>query len=290
MSGERTAVSGAVPGDRTAVSARGSAAMTLRARKPGYAVMQKCLEIQAAAGPRSRWQQLWGSDPLAPEARSWFKGALGERLVAAELETLGDDFLVLHAVPIGSGSSDVDHVVVGPTGVFTINTKNHAERRVWAGGHTLSVEGQKQPHIQRSLREGEKASAALSQAAGGPIPVRPLLVVVAENLSFGKKAPAVPVLAPTQVGRFIGERPREHSDEAARYLGMLAEERQTWHAEAVVLDDTLRHVQRFERLEQEIADARRQRGFMRRAARVAVLAVPAGGVLGFWWGVAVSMF
>ncbi|MBG6212216.1 hypothetical protein RCH23_000129 [Cryobacterium sp. CAN_C3] len=41
------------------------------------------------------------------------------------LSKLGPEWTVLHAVPVGSGSSDIDHVVIGPAGVFTINTKNH---------------------------------------------------------------------------------------------------------------------------------------------------------------------
>jgi hypothetical protein len=73
-----------------------------------------------------------------------------------------------------------------------------------------------------------------------------------------------------------------------RFLSMLAEERGTWHVDAVVINDTLRHVQRFERLEREIADARLRRSLMRRARVLAVLAVPAGGLLGYWWAVAVT--
>ncbi|WP_371261683.1 nuclease-related domain-containing protein [Arthrobacter sp. ov118] len=29
-------------------------------------------------------------------------------------------------MPVGAGASDVDHVLIGPAGVFTLNTKNHA--------------------------------------------------------------------------------------------------------------------------------------------------------------------
>ncbi|WXF92807.1 nuclease-related domain-containing protein [Curtobacterium flaccumfaciens pv. flaccumfaciens] len=213
---------------------------------------------------------------------------MGERQVAAQLEELGPDFTVLHAVPIGTGSTDIDYIVVGPTGVFSINTKNHSGHAVWAGGRTLMVNGQRTPHLHRALAEGERATTLLSAAAGGPILVQPILVVAAAELRFGKKPPAAVVLEPERVGSWIRGLPRAHSDEAVRFLSMLAEERGTWHVDAVVINDTLRHVQRFERLEREIADARSRRSLMRRARVLAVLAVPAGGLLGYWWAIAVA--
>ncbi|WFR65855.1 nuclease-related domain-containing protein [Curtobacterium flaccumfaciens] len=109
---------------------RGTAPLTLRARKPGYAVMRECLAIQAGAPARSRWQRFWGHDPLHPDARSWFKGAIGEREVAKALESLGPDFTVLHAVPIGKHETDIDHVVIGPTGCSRSTRRTTRARRL----------------------------------------------------------------------------------------------------------------------------------------------------------------
>ena len=272
----------------TVAGPRGSAPLTLRARKPGFGVMQRCLEIQAESPRRSAWERFRGVDVLRPEARSWFKGALGEREVAAVLDALGPAFTVLHAVPIGAGATDIDHVVVGPTGVFSINTKNHADQKVWVGGRTLMVNGQRTPHMHRAVAEGERATRLLSAAAGTPILVQPLLVVASASLRFGKKTPAVVTLRPGELGRWITGLPVVHSDEAVRFLSMIAEERGTWHVDAVVVNDTLRHVHRFERLEREIAQADGRRRFFRRAVAVAVLAVPAGGLLGYWWAMAIG--
>jgi hypothetical protein len=250
--------------------------------------MQECLAIQAGAPALSRWQRFRGRDPLHADARSWFKGAIGEREVARALDALGSEFTVLHAVPVGKRSTDIDHVVVGPTGVFSINTKNHSGQEVWVGGRTLLVNGQRTPHVHRALTEGERATALLSAAAGSPIVVQPLIVVAAAKLRFGEKPPAVVTLRPDQIGSWIAGLPRAHSDEAVRYLGMLAEERGTWHVDAVVLNDTLRHVQRFERLERDIAAAAQRRAILRSGRRLAVLAVPAGALLGYWWATALT--
>lgn len=269
-------------------NARGGAHLTLRARKPGYAVMQECLAIQAEGPTLTRWQRFTGTHPLRAEAASWFKGAQGERQVAAALEALGPEYTVLHSVPVGKRSTDIDHVVIGPTGVFSINTKNHSGHSVWVGGRTLLVDGHRTPHMHRAVQEGERATVLLSAAAGGPIPVQPVIVVAADRLRFGDKPPAAVTLEPAQVGAWIAGLPRVHSPEAVRYLSMLAEERGTWHVDAVVVNDTLRHVQRFERLERDIAAAAGRRRLLRRAVVVGVLALPAGAVLGYWWAVAVG--
>ena len=66
-----------------------------------------------------------------PEAR----GAVGELAVAAELQGLSNDFFVFHDVRLHAASelrfggklvksAQVDHLVVGPTGVFLIETKS----------------------------------------------------------------------------------------------------------------------------------------------------------------------
>jgi len=145
----------------------GGAALTLRARKPGYAVTQACLAIQAEGPARTGWQRFWGHNPLRDEARSWFKGAVGARQVAAQFDALGPEFTVLPAVPVGKSTTDIDHVVIGPTGVFSINTKNYSGQKVWAGGRTLMVNGQRTPRVHRALAEGERATRLLSAGPAG---------------------------------------------------------------------------------------------------------------------------
>ena len=53
---------------------------------------------------------------------SWRKGALGEYEVGAELGRLSDAIFIFNDVNTRHGN--FDHVVVGPTGLFAIETKN----------------------------------------------------------------------------------------------------------------------------------------------------------------------
>ncbi|MGN7192464.1 hypothetical protein [Curtobacterium sp. MCBA15_004] len=76
-------------------------------------------------------------------------------------------------------------------------------------------------------------------------------------------------LPPEGLGPWLRGLPRVFSDETVRFLSMVAEERRTWHVEAVVLHDTLRHVQRFERLERERVVAADRRRLLRKARALA---------------------
>ncbi|TYS72460.1 NERD domain-containing protein [Sutcliffiella horikoshii] len=56
------------------------------------------------------------------------KGAVGERAVNKELEKLGPLFTVYHDLYVpneNGGTSQVDHVVTSPTGIFVIETKHY---------------------------------------------------------------------------------------------------------------------------------------------------------------------
>lgn len=68
---------------------------------------------------------------LAVTRRAWQKGADGEREVAKELDLLPDSYCVIHDISTDYGN--LDHVVVGPKGVFAIETKR------WKG--TISSDG-----------------------------------------------------------------------------------------------------------------------------------------------------
>jgi hypothetical protein len=116
---------------------------------------------------------VFGASPLSPESRPWYKGALGEIAVGRILEQLGPEWLVLHGIPVGKGSSDIDHLLIGPAGVFTVNTKNHSGQAVWVAGRTFIVAGKKTRHLYNAAFEASRASKLLSAAVGAAVDVTP---------------------------------------------------------------------------------------------------------------------
>jgi len=67
----------------------------------------------------------WASkkmDAVEQEGMSWRKGAIGEWLTTEALNALPDGFAVINDVTKKLGN--IDHVVVGPIGVYVIDVKN----------------------------------------------------------------------------------------------------------------------------------------------------------------------
>ena len=78
------------------------------------------------------------------EVRYWRRGAEGEKVIAGVLETeLSDKYHVFNDVCFPGRTSNIDHIVVGPSGVFVLNTKNWRGTVAWDGdGKTLLWNGE----------------------------------------------------------------------------------------------------------------------------------------------------
>jgi Nuclease-related domain len=81
------------------------------------------------------WATFWflRVSRLVDEVRSWRFGLRGEQAVAeklAERELAAAGYVVFHDLPAKRGGKEwnVDHVVVGPGGVFVLETKVRAKR------------------------------------------------------------------------------------------------------------------------------------------------------------------
>lgn len=109
----------------------------------------------------------------------FFKGARGEERVSGILQSLPSRYHVFN--DFVAGGLHVDHVVVGPAGVFAVETKN------WRGKITIEddqilVDGQlpSRPPLTQLLRETARVKTALAKAGwnGG---VTPILVFASDT-------------------------------------------------------------------------------------------------------------
>jgi hypothetical protein len=92
---------------------------------PGAAARAQARTLRDAAPVRTFFARLVN---LRTAERAWRIGADGEERVGTELARLiklDPRWRVLHAVPAGDAGADIDHVVIGPGGIFTLNTKHH---------------------------------------------------------------------------------------------------------------------------------------------------------------------
>ena len=115
------------------------------------------------------------------DERAWRIGADGEEKVAAQLAKAAKKdprWRFLHAIPVGDRGSDIDHLIIGPGGVFTVNAKHHPKAKIWVGGNTFMVNGNRQPYIRNSRYEAARAAKLLTAACGFPVHVEGLIVTV----------------------------------------------------------------------------------------------------------------
>lgn len=243
--------------DDAATRAHFRAMNALLSREPGYAVAAKCLEVQAESERLDPTLRTDGRVRLADGAWSWYVGACGEKEVGGHLARLGPDWMVRHAVPIGSGTQDVDHLVIGPGGVFAINTKHHRDASIWVGDHVLKVGGANTRHLDQARRDATNAARRLTARVGFAVSVTTVLVTVGErSISDARRGPRTnpAVVSSRQLVEWLGRQRPAHSVAELGLIRLAAEEPGTWHVDPTAAD-TLRVMQRFDRLMAEVGAA-----------------------------------
>jgi hypothetical protein len=103
---------------------------------------------------------------------TWLQGLFGEAMVAHLLAMLPSTFSCLHDVTVGSNGqrSNIDHLVVGPTGLWVIETKN------WKGAF-----GMRDGAL---IHDGHDASRLIQRAAAVTFDVRAVLKEAGEDVRW----------------------------------------------------------------------------------------------------------
>jgi hypothetical protein len=145
----------------------------LRERVAAQAAMEKLVSFR---GTPEIKEYPFGIMVLSGEAMNWLRGVRGELEMARELGALGPDWLVLHSVPIGDRQSDIDHLVVGPAGVFTINSKRLIGRDVRVVGDRFTVDRYRRDYLKFADFEAKRVEKVL-RAAHLVAPIVPVIAV-----------------------------------------------------------------------------------------------------------------
>jgi hypothetical protein len=132
---------------------------------------------------------------VSAETTAWRRGAKGEQRTARRLRRLGRGWSVFHDLAIPGSRANADHLVIGPPGVFLIDSKHYRGRltltpegTLWYGHHPLTG----------VLATVRWEAAVLGQALGTTI--TPMLCVQGAQLPWGElMAEGIPVLAADQL-------------------------------------------------------------------------------------------
>lgn len=196
---------------------------------PAAAVIAECLRLQSTTPAQSVAARVFGRSPLTAESRPWYVGALGELAVASRLASLEPTWTVLHSIQIGSHGSDIDHLVIGPPGVFCINTKFHDNANIWIGSERLLVAGRKTDYLRNSRHEAARTQRMLRAASDVDTAVMPMLVFVRpRRITRKADARGVIVLRDAELVRRLTRMPATIPKRRVEQLARVASAASTW--------------------------------------------------------------
>jgi hypothetical protein len=155
--------------------------------------------------------------PSESDMRTKRAGAAGEQVIPRLLEALPDSWTLINGVPLPGAHADVDHVLIGPGGVFAIEAKNHSGWVECAGGprgdawgysrrgpNGTMVEAQiGNPSGQARWHARELAQAL--RARGVDVPIEPVVVFTHPRVELHTERPSVPVLPVNELLAFLDQ-------------------------------------------------------------------------------------
>jgi Nuclease-related domain len=121
----------------------------------------------------------------SPDASAWQRGAAGERRTARLLDPLARyGWAVLHDLAIPGSQANLDHLVIGPGGVFVIDSKQYRGRlqldrsgRLWHGRFPLA------PALRAVSFEADQVAQVLPDPG---VAVVPIVAVHGAQIPWGK--------------------------------------------------------------------------------------------------------
>jgi Nuclease-related domain len=127
-------------------------------------------------------------------SRTTFNGPAGVKLTGAQKHTVRQlsrlerkGYRAMHILPIPDSTEQIDHLVIGPAGVFAIDSEDwdrrmpvrtSSHRNLWHGPTNMK------DRLEHAHWEAGQAAELLSAAAGSPVAVRPVLAVYGPKIMW----------------------------------------------------------------------------------------------------------
>jgi hypothetical protein len=160
---------------------------------------------------------LWlvgGPLPLAavPVYFSWRRrgyryGIRGEEAVSKALSALGNRHRVFNGLTLPGVRGDIDHVVVGPGGVFALETKNYAGEITCAGDRWARRRNGKWEEMERSpgkqATDNARRLTVFLEGCRVTVKVNPVVVLAGRNVRIRARSPAVPVVERREIASYL---------------------------------------------------------------------------------------
>jgi Nuclease-related domain len=164
----------------------------------------------------------------SPDAVAWRRGAAGERRTARLLDPLErHGWTILHDLAVPGSQANLDHLVIGPGGVFAIDSKQYRGRlqldavgKLWHGRYPLA------PAVRAASWEADQAAQVLPDPG---MAVAPIVAVHGAQVPWGKVVTdGVPVVSARHLPSMLCQLPVVLGPE--RIVGLADQARVRFHA------------------------------------------------------------
>jgi hypothetical protein len=196
------------------------------ARRAGQSAREKQQQLARESPVKTLFARFFG---IHTDERAWRLGADGEEHVGALLDGLRlYGWAVEHDVKIGSYGANLDHLVIGPPGVFVINTKL-VSADVWVAGPVVKVGAFRTDFVEKLEAEAMQVRRRLLAATGlRPFWVQGLLVFVRPVLKVKRQPQHVAVLADHELVAALQQKKVTLGDDEVANLARAARMDSTW--------------------------------------------------------------
>nr|WP_052542641.1 nuclease-related domain-containing protein [Cryobacterium roopkundense] len=247
----------------------------MRERFAAQSVIEVLLLEQSLVPPRSPLARFFGRSPLGADSLAWYRGAKAEIAVGMLLAELPVEWTIFHALPAGAEGTEIDHLVVGPGGVFTIQTKLHRGKRVRVAGRTVVVDGERLPYIRKAELEAARVTTLLRERMLLRASVRPVVAIVdARRITVYQKPAQVKVIDAEDLRPWLLTRTPVLEPVDRIEAANIIDSPDTWDALPSIEPDAL--VSQFAALEKSVRAARTQRLFWVPFGSAALIVAAAG--------------
>lgn len=163
--------------------------------------------------------------------KNWIKGAKGEAVVFNYLKHLPNQYIILNDLNIPKTFGNIDHVVLGPSGIFTIETKNFkgsyvVEENEWyfTAGSKL-IKTYKNPGDQIKTNTGIFSNFLTSKGMKSHrSSTFPVVAFINPNLTIKHKPKHYNVIHPSALTKFIiGQRKKLNKTDVRLIAALLNE-------------------------------------------------------------------
>jgi hypothetical protein len=149
--------------------------------------------------------------------------------VAGRLALLPAGWRVVH-----SAGGDIDHLVVGPAGVFAVTVRHHPDAKVWIRNDIFKVNGRNHHHVRQARQQADRAAALLSAGAEFDVAVHGVIAVMGAQRGFAvKRQPRdVTVVNRKTITAYLHSRPIILGATSVDRIEELARRESTWQSRA----------------------------------------------------------